>query len=109
MIYLSEDTWFAVRCVFKMEIERDQVYEERLTLWLAPDDAKAIEHAEDEAQQYASALNAEYLGLAQAYRLGENRLGHGSEIFSMMRSSALPPDKYLDRFFDTGSERQERT
>ena len=28
-------------------------------------------------------------------------------MFSLLRTSDLPPDDYLDRFFDTGDERQD--
>ncbi|MGH2943305.1 MAG: hypothetical protein ACRDLN_11105 [Solirubrobacteraceae bacterium] len=31
---------------------------------------------------------------------------HGAEVFSLMRDSVLEPADYVDRFFDTGDERQ---
>jgi hypothetical protein len=37
--------------------------------------------------------------------LGEHP-AHGAEVFSLMRDSELAPDDYIDRFFDTGQERQ---
>lgn len=52
--------------------------------------------------------DAEYLGLAQAFRLFDAQVGHGMEIFSPARDSPLEPSAYLDAFFDTGTERQRR-
>jgi hypothetical protein len=97
--------WFAVRCV--VHHSELAVYEERLTLWQAQDFDEAIGLAEAEAHDYAQGLNAaSYAGLAQAYQLYDQP-GHGAEIFSLMRESALPAAEYLTAFFDTGSERQQ--
>ncbi|MEO6082401.1 MAG: hypothetical protein ABIQ18_04775 [Umezawaea sp.] len=32
--------------------------------------------------------------------------GTGVEVFSLLRASPLPPDRYLDAFFATGGEHQ---
>lgn len=98
--------WFAVRCVF--DIDRPEgtpyLYEERMTLWRAADFEEAIELAITEAKNvYADADDVQYTGLAQAFELLDPP-GHGAEIFSLMRASALKTNKYLDRFFDTGTE-----
>jgi len=84
------------------------VYEERITLWLAASAEEAIERAEVEAIEYAGAIEESpdtYLGIAQSYRLADTP-GDGAEAFSLMRSSVLETDEYLDAFFDTGTERQ---
>jgi len=100
-----DHAWFAVRCV--VHHPELGVYEERLTLWQAASLDDAIGLAEDDARDYAHGLNsASYAGLAQAYHLYDQP-GHGAEIFSLMRHSALPPAEYLTAFFDTGSERQQ--
>lgn len=100
----SDHAWFAVRCVVRHS--GLGVYEERLTLWQAENIDDAIGLAEDEARDYAQGVEpASYAGLAQAYEL-YGQPGHGAEIFSLMRESALPPAEYLTAFFDTGSERQ---
>ena len=99
--------WYAVRCVFRsawMDTEHipdEQLYEERVTLWHATSVEEAIALAEAEAQEFAG---DEYLELAQAYQLFDVP-GHGTEIFSLMRTSLMEPDEYLDTFFDTGGER----
>ena len=61
--------------------------------------------AETEAEQYAADLDAEYLGLAQAYAI-DDELTAGAEVFSLMRASPLEPSKYLSTYFATGDERQ---
>ena len=61
--------------------------------------------AETEALNYAKNLDAEYLGLAQAYTLAED-VGVGTEVFSLMRTSSLRPSDYLSTYFDTGMELQ---
>lgn len=103
--------WYAVRCLFRsawMEVEEglppdEHLYEERITIWQAESPEEAIALAEAEAAEFADD-DDEYLGLAQPAPLFEEP-GHGSEVFSMMRSSRLAPDAYLDAFFDTGDER----
>jgi hypothetical protein len=89
--------------VFRFE---PRTYEERLTLWHAPDPDAATESARSEASDYASSLaGCVFTGLIQTYELyGEP--GQGAEVFSLMRDSSLAADDYLDRFFDTGDERQ---
>lgn len=101
-------TWYSVRCVFAVgspPSTADETYEERVTLWRARSAEEALARAEAEARQYGAGLGCTYLGLAQSYRLADD-LGDGSEVFSLMRTSALAPDDYLDTFFDAGSEHQ---
>lgn len=99
--------WTAVRCIFRSTTAADgaQIYEERVTIWHEADVDRAIEAAEREADTYAADIDAEFVGLAQAYILTDQP-GHGAEVFSLMRDSDLDPDAYVDRFFDTGTERQ---
>lgn len=106
--------WFSVRCIFRARagsrlIEDLPVgvslFEERITIWQAATFEDAIGMAEDEARRYAGDIEWDYLGLAQAYRLVDPP-GHGAEVYSLMRESRLTPSKYLDRFFDTGTEHQ---
>jgi hypothetical protein len=80
-------------------------YEERITLWRASSLDAAIARAEAEAEEYAVA-GGQYLGFAQAYHLSDSP-SEGGELFSLMRYSDLGSDAYLDRYFDTGSERQQ--
>jgi hypothetical protein len=50
---------------------------------------------------------SEYLGLAQSYALLDAPDRVGAEVFSLLRTSPLEPDDYLDAFFDTGHEHQQ--
>ena len=79
--------WYAVRCAFR----RTGPYEERITLWHAADLGAAIALVEAEASEYAEATGVTYLGLAQAYEIGEEQPGPGTEVFSLLRDSAPPP------------------
>lgn len=109
------EPWYAVRCVFRTTENTPggpidltpgtSAYEERITLWRASSLDAAIAKAEAEAEEYADA-GGTYLGFAQAYHLNDSPTD-GGELFSLIRYSDLESDAYLDRYFDTGSERQQ--
>jgi hypothetical protein len=82
-----------------------QTYEERITLWQARSFEDAIKLGEAEAEEYGEAAGLEYLHLAQVFDQKAKRVGNGSEVFSLMRDSPLAPNDYINRFFDTGDER----
>ena len=92
--------WFAVRHVIK----NDDAYEERITLWRAESPEEAISRAQAEAAKYAWE-GTEPLSLFQSFHLADEP-GDGTEIFSLIRRSALPASEYLDAYFDTGTELQ---
>jgi hypothetical protein len=112
MTHQHEESWYAVRCIFELRALPEgstHDYEERVTLWTASSLDHAIVQGEAEAHDYAARIldsGDVYLGLAQAYRLTDAP-GHGAEVFSLIRTSRLPPDSYLDTFFDTGDEKQQ--
>lgn len=105
--------WYSVRCIFQLNGIRadDSPYEERITLWRADGFDSAIEQAENEAIDYIDDTDWAYLGLAQCFYLGDDvtQIHQGTEVYSLIRSSPLPPDQYLDTFFDTGTEHQRST
>lgn len=115
---MTDATWFAVRTFVANnqekqwgpdDLEPGQVeYEERITLWRAPDIDAAIAMAEEEAQGYVEDLGGEVLPLTQAYAMF-TKPAHGVEVFSLIRRSELTTEAYLDRHFDTGTERQTRS
>lgn len=94
-----------MRCVFQYGSDAPFVYEERITVWRAVSFDAAVALAEAEAAEYADEVGRSYLGFAQAYRMFDE-LGHGAEVYSLMRDSELAPGAYLTSFFDTGDERQ---
>lgn len=95
--------WFGVRHV----IMNGSAYEERITVWESESFEDAIARAEVEAATYAAEVlhDGHVLDLFQAYALPEPP-GHGGEVFSLVRESALDPGNYLRAFFDTGDELQ---
>src|SRR5690349_14837689 len=103
----GQGSWYCVRTVLKFSGRHQSIYEERLTLWAVTDFEAAVAAAESDARAYAdSTPGCAFVGLAQAYQLPPSP-GHGAEVFSLMRDSALAPDAYLTAFFDTGTERQD--
>jgi hypothetical protein len=105
--------WYSVRCIFQLNGIRadDSPYEERITLWRADDFDAAIALAENEALDYIEDTDWAYLGLAQCFYLGDDvtQILQGTEVYSLIRSSPLAPEPYLDTFFDTGTEHQRET
>jgi len=100
----TDEPWYSVRCVLSFETKEFTTYEERITLWRTSSFEEAVVLAEAEAAGYAVDVGGTYIGLAQAYHLAVRQIGSGTEVFSLMRHSALGPDEYLTRFFDTGDE-----
>ena len=84
-----EVTWFTTRCVFHHP--EHHVYEERITVWLAPDVDAAIEFAEGEAEAYAQVNGIQFNGFVQAYEMFDD-LQPGAEVFSLGRTSTLPEE-----------------
>jgi hypothetical protein len=41
------------------------------------------------------------------FHLFDETIGHGTEIYSLMRESQLSDKDYLDRFYDDGKERRQ--
>jgi len=100
----SKSSWFAVRAFIKFDdLDDCPVYEERITLWRCSSIEDAVTRGGVEAEAYASVNGAINLGAYQAYSLtGAPKSGH--EVFSLMRSSSLSLNEYLDRFFfDSGN------
>lgn len=109
MDHAEVEPWYAVRCVFAFgDDDSTRYYEERVTLWHADSFHAAVEMAEHDATEYAEMLDAEYVGLAQAYHLAipDRPLESGDEVFSLMRRSTLRTDDYVHQFFATGEEHE---
>lgn len=93
--------WFAVRLLFVRPASSGlaQRYVERITVWQCPDASAAMRRAGEDASTYARASGCDAVpGFAQSYELYDPP-GHGCEVFSLMRMSALEPDAYVERFF----------
>jgi hypothetical protein len=102
---------YSVRCLFRWQTRPQQraryLYEERITLWQAESLDHAIELAEQEAEAYADDGD-EFLDFVQAYALAAPVAGHGVEVFSLLRESDLEPKEYIDTFFATGTEHEQK-
>lgn len=97
--------WFAVRSIIRFA--ELGVYEERIVLFNVADADIAIQRAYDEAIEYVDGdSTAEVLKFGQSYELFDDEVGDSTEVFSLMRTSALDPETYLSTFFDTGEEYQ---
>lgn len=102
--------WFAAKTVCKHRRVEDgtakTLFEERVVLLQATDFDDAIAKGEAEVQAYCRGLReVAYAGYINVYRLFADTVGHGTEVFSLMRESELPDNDYLDHFYDDGRER----
>ena len=90
----------------EMEKRKGEVaFEERVVLLRARSADHAIELAEISAKRYARGLqNCRYIKFVDVFRIFEPQIGHGSEVYSLMRRSRQTASAYLDKFYDTGKE-----
>jgi hypothetical protein len=98
--------WYTVRCLFQGTGPWAERFEERITLWHARSPGRAEALAKAEGHEYAEVLGLRLIGSCGVTLVGGRRPSHGSEIFAACRDRALDVEGYLDRFFDTGNERQ---
>jgi len=108
---MSNPEWYAAKTIYKSRIVEDgktkTVFEERVVLFRATDCDDAIAKAEAEAEEYCRVISGtEYLGFVDVYTVGVDAIGHGTEVYSLMRDSDLSNKEYLDHFYDDGKERR---
>lgn len=102
----TTEGWHAVRLLHQVPPASGcgPAYEERITAWQCPDASAAMQRAEDDAAAYARASGCEAVaGFAQSYEMYDPP-AHGTEAFSLMRTSELEAGDYIDRFFPTDGE-----
>jgi hypothetical protein len=103
----DDSRWYAVRSLFQTPGD-ESAYEERITLWRAADLDEAVSRAAGEAAEYAEFAGSSHLaGFRQVYEVADAPPRDGAEVFSLVRDSPLEPGAYVERFFDTGTERQQ--
>ncbi len=108
---MSTPEWFAAKTVCKHERVAEDgacktLFEERVVLLQAADFDAAIAKGEAEAQEYCRGVrDVTYTGYINVYRLFADTVGHGTEVFSLLRESELSDKDYLDHFYDDGRER----
>jgi hypothetical protein len=107
----DSEPWFGAKCIFlhtRTQRAAEQFYEERVILVRANSFDEAIQKAEEEAKNYCQDLEGcSYTGYVNVFHIYDEQMGDGSEIYSLMRSSDLGIEEYLDHFFATGAERSQ--
>ncbi len=103
------EPWYGVRLIYQLhgfsEETSQNVYEERILIVRAESGEAAIEKAEEYSKDYEDATT-EYLGCANSFNIFDENgscLGPGTEVFSVLQKSSLPPEEYLDRLDDKAS------
>ena len=106
---MSDEPWYGAKCIFLhtgIESSPGQVYEERVVLVKAGGFDEAISRAEAMAEEYAKGVGGcSYTGFIDVFHIYDEKIGDGTEIYSLMRTSDLSRDEYLNMFYDTGAER----
>ena len=102
--------WYAAKSVYRHHSVSDGsgqgTFEERVVLLRASNVEDAIARAETEAMAYCGADGGiTYLNFVDVFHLIDDIVGDGTEIYSLVRESDLSDDGYLERFYDSGSER----
>jgi hypothetical protein len=109
---MSKQDWYSAKTIYKhhrVEAGKTKtVFEERVVLLRATGFDDAIAKAEAEAAVYCGTDgDAIYLGFVDVFHLFDEKVGHGTEVYSLMRESGLANKKYLDHFYDDGKERRQ--
>ncbi|HEV2706784.1 MAG TPA: DUF4288 domain-containing protein [Pyrinomonadaceae bacterium] len=109
---MNDQPWYGAKCIFlHTDIEScpGQVYEERVILVKAESLDAAISRAERMAEEYAEQLSGcLYIGFVDVFHIYDEHIGEGTEVYSLMRASNLNRDDYLNRFYETGTERTQK-
>ncbi len=111
---MSNPEWYAAKTIYKHHRVEDgtpkTVFEERVVLLQAADFDTAVAKAEAEGAEYCRANgDTVYLGFVDVFHLFDETVGHGTEVYSLMRESELSDKDYLDHFYDDGKERSQKS
>src|SRR5262245_40507098 len=104
----DQEPWYGAKCIFlhtNTESLPVKLYEERIILIKATSFDDAILRAEQEARTYAqNSGGCTYTGFFNIFHIFSEKIGDSTEVYSLMRSSDLGVEDYLDHFYDTGEE-----
>ncbi|GEB55740.1 DUF4288 domain-containing protein [Streptomyces gardneri] len=97
--------WYSARTFYRWLTWENRPYEERVVLFRARSLDEAVELAERESAEYAAESDFEVLDMVQAYRIceGDEEVGAGTEVFSVLHALDLSADEFLDRY-DSGPQ-----
>jgi hypothetical protein len=109
---MDNPAWYAAKTIYRHHCIEDgtpkMLFEERIVLLQASNFDDAIAQAETEAAEYCSThRDTVYLDFVDVFHLFGETIGHGTEIYSLMRESDCSDKDYLDRFYDDGKERRQ--
>jgi len=105
--------WFAVKGLFRWyfrETGDTGRVEERVVLFRAENFDQAIEFAEREAESYCADdpkanFQIETLGWWNAYQIGEEQIGHGTEVYSRLADTSLSGESFIRRYYPKSQDR----
>lgn len=112
---MEEKVWYGAKTIYQVlglasdGTNDNKLYEERVVILRAASFDDAIDKAEKEAGNYAAEREMKYLGFVSVFKLFDEEIADGAEVYSLMRESELDANAYLDRFYDDGSERTKRS
>ena len=92
--------WYGARSIYEVvgrgsEENGTRLFEERIVLVKASSFDSAIAEAEQEALAYAHKTSGFiYLGYVDVYKLVDEVISNKTEVYSLMRESALSPQEY---------------
>lgn len=102
-IFKNKRPWYGAKSIFYDE--ENAVYEERIIVLRADSYDEALNKAKEEADEYADSLpQVKYVGYSEVFNLFDDEIADGSEVYSVMRKSALNAEQYLHTFINTGDE-----
>jgi len=104
----ATEPWYAVKCIFshpsRAREKEGHLYEERITLWKANSWNEAFEKAKEEAKKYEEE-DCIFIKALEAFHLFDQKVGNGTEVWSVMRSSHFDAETYMKTFCMSGHER----
>lgn len=102
-------SYYSIRCLFSHPTRRrnskQDLYEERITLWRAATEKEAYIKAEKEAAIYAKEENCIFIGAIDGFHLFQDNVSEGSEVWSLMRDSSFDQHEYINTLMSLSTER----
>lgn len=102
--------WYGAKTVYEFlgnTTPPSRLYEERIIVLQAESFDDAISIAEQEAAEYSDE-RIKYLGYVNVFKLYDEKIENKTEVFSLLRTSDLEANNYLNTFFVTGSEHTQK-
>lgn len=104
---MGKRVWYTAKGIFRHEPSAENAkpwYEERIVLIKADSEEDAIKQAAQEARKYSKAAECQLVEIVEAWEIHDDKLIHGTEIFSSKNISTLGPSEYLEQFYPDAPE-----